>query len=125
MDNRLKKVISWTCFALILVGLIFGMLIPWLIVTYGPTLWPDANYSGFENSMNTSSIIISLASAALGAFSIYQASSSSKEMRSLLEKVNQLNVQQEEMKKMLQPLVHFGETKAGTGDWSVDPRATE
>lgn len=125
MDDRLKKAISWACFWMILVGIVFGMLIPWFVVTYGPTLFPKADFSGFENSMNTSSIIVSFASAVLGAFSIYQASASSKEMKNLLNQVNRLNAQQEEMNRMLQPLVHFGESTPGTGDWTADPGIIE
>lgn len=127
LDDTIRKVVSWACVIIILVAIVLGMLLPWLLMTYGPTLFPEKDLSGCESTLQTSSIVISFASAFLGAYSIYQAAASSKETKLLLERVNELNSYQQEMNKtvktvenMLKAEVHVVDAQFPPGGWKPD-----
>lgn len=124
MDGTLKKVVSWSIFGIILLVVIVGVIIPCIILTYGPALYPDSDFSSFEDSLQFTSIILSFASVFLGGFSIYQASVSSKETKVLQERVDTLKSKQEEMNNLLR-YKKFEMVESQPTAWTPDPSNME
>lgn len=124
MDGTLKKVISWSIFGIILLVVIVGVVIPSIVLTYGPAMYPKADFSSFEDSLQYTSIVLSFASVFLGCFSIYQASVSSKEAKVLLERIDILKSKQDEMNNLLR-YKKFEVVESQPASWTLDPSNME
>lgn len=124
MDGTLKKVISWSIFGIILLVLIVGVIIPSIILTYGPAMYPETDFSSFRDSLQYTSIILSFASVFLGLLSIFQASVSSKETKVLLERIDTLKSKQEEMNNLLR-YKKFEVVESNPTSWAPDPSNME
>lgn len=121
MSGKLKNVILWTLYIVVLIiGL--SAIIALGVNVLAPTFFPDADISGFKNYINTFGIILSFLSVGLGMFSIYQANISGKQAVEMLNSIQELKIQQE---RMLVSLKSIRDSKVGfstsvNGQWELD-----
>lgn len=94
LDEKLKKVIQWTIFILILVISIAVILIPVIVTIY----FPDSELA--KNSsvvIGVASGIIGFLSAILGVVSVFQSSASSKQVERILGEIKSISDSQKMM----------------------------
>ena len=125
MGPQLKKTISWTIYIVIAICIVGGVLIPAFITMIQPTFFPEADISGFISWMQTASIWVSFFSAALGGFSVWQATRSEKETKAVLDTIRQtintIKVGQDELASFLHnPNFHYGQLSMGETTWTQD-----
>lgn len=87
MSDKLKKVIPWSIFILIML-ILFMMIVFFVIVAIQPTFFPNSDISGIKNSFNTASSVVGFLSAGIGLYSLLQSSNNDKQVRKILEGIN-------------------------------------
>ena len=94
MNTKLKNVIQWTIYGLLIFIVLFsiGSLI---INVVAPTFFPDADISGFKDYIDQFCIILSFLSVGLGVYSIWQASESGKQATEMINSLHALKQQQD------------------------------
>lgn len=125
MDNKLKKTILWTLYVIVVFFIVIGIFFPAVILMIQPTWFPQTDVSGFAGWIQTASLVISFASAALGLFSAYQASKSETEMKVVLDAIREtttvISVKQDELSMYLHdPNIHFGDSTTQSSKWKRD-----
>lgn len=96
MNKRLKKTVQWTVYLLIVILVLFT-LISATVNVIAPTFFPNANIDGFKDYLNMLSVLLSVSSAMLGAYSVWQASKGGKQTRKIIESVQTLKQQQQDI----------------------------
>lgn len=125
MGSSLRKAIGWTIYIVIAICIVGGVLIPAFVKMIQPTFFPQTDISGFSDWMQTSSIWVSFFSAALGGFSVWQATRSEKETKVVLDAITQtmntIKCGQEEIASFLHnPNFHYGQQKNSRESWTQD-----
>ena len=93
MDDKLKTCIQWTIYVIVTGAIVF-FLISLVITMIKPTCFPNIDISGFENHLTNAAVFVSFLSAGLGAFSVWQANSSSKQSVEIIKKLNEIENEQ-------------------------------
>lgn len=116
MDQRLKKVIQWTTYFVI----VFIILLTILSLTVNliqPTFFPETNISGFQAYINTTAMILSFLSAGLGIFSIWQANTSGKQATDILNGIRDIERKQDLISK---DIISIGKQNVERADASTN-----
>lgn len=121
MSDRLKNVIQWTIYILIVLVALFT-IISLLINVLAPTFFPKVNISGFKDYINTFGIILSFLSAVLGFYSIWQSFKSGRQANEMINSIHDLKQQQETLLVILKSTDNLGTvfTNRADGQWIKD-----
>lgn len=125
MDNKLRKTILWTLYFIVVFFILIGVFFPAVILMIQPICFPTTDISGFAGWIQTAGLVISFASVALGLFSVYQASKSETEMKTVLNTIREttkvISVKQDELSMYLHaPNIHFGDSTTQSSNWKRD-----
>lgn len=107
MNQKLINTIQWSAFIVVLSVSVLGILLPALVLMLQPTLFPNADVSGFSTSMQNMGIVVSFFSAILGVVSVLQALKSSKETNQALSAIQtDVNTVRQEQSTFINAYLH-------------------
>lgn len=127
MSAKLRNVISWSIFILILIVL-FIMIISFVVVMLQPTFFPDKDISGIKNSFNTASSLVGFFSAGIGCYSLWQASKNDKQVEKILQGIDIIKEHQNAIEHQNTPNKNHGFAKAKPDDpngWAQDTTSSD
>lgn len=104
MSDRFKSTVLWTMYiAVVAIGLFTVILLA--VNVLAPTFFPSTDISGIKEYINTFCIILSFLSVGLGMYSIWQASSSSKQANEILKSIREIELEQKTAKNLMRVII--------------------
>lgn len=119
MNERLKTVVQWTIYILIIVVILFTIT-SLLISVLAPTFFPSANIDGFKGYINTFGIVLSFLSVGLGVYSIWQAFASGKQATEMISSIHDLKQQQDTLLVTLKSTSEISSSDTTHTSWTRD-----
>lgn len=124
MDKRLKTVLQWSIFVLLMLIIVLMLIIPLACWVFSTIFKFDFDSSGISEIFGIAGVIISFLSAGLGCFSIWQANHGTQQTNKILEEVDSIKKQNDILKSMIslqQPNINYGSAETSNSQcWSTD-----
>ncbi len=119
MDEKLKTVVQWTIYILIIIVILFTVM-SLLVSVLAPTFFPSVNIDGFKSYINTFGIVLSFLSVALGVYSIWQAFASGKQATEMINSIHDLKQQQATLLVTLKSTNNISSSDTIHTSWTQD-----